>query len=626
MLERCPERESEGWWSVEGWRRIAWLVLTGLLLTGWPVAAQVKWGLLTTHLSGTVSPGYSADYGNETASDHTWALAGAGTMTGSYFSPNFLSFNASYYLNQSRANSDFQSISNASGFSLGTSIFGGSRFPGSINYTRAYNSEGNYAVPGLPSYVTHGDSGTFGINWGENLPHVPSFSAGFQQGNSQYSVYGTSDEGQNDFRSLNLHSSYQLDGFSMGSYYTTGTSHSLIPEVETAAGPTETHATDGGEGFNVTHALPLNGSISGAYSRSQFDSSYLGMTSSGTVDLYTGMATVHPTQKLSFTANTEYSDNLSGQLLQSIVAAGGVIPGTATNQTSNSLDVMGTATYSPMLRLQTSVFGEVRTQTFLGESYGVRSYGGSATYMQNVLEGTLSGSLTVTENVNDQNGQGTLGFSANGNYARVIDGWHVTGSFGYAQNVQTLLVTYMNSFYNYAGNARRAWGKFNISAGAGAARTGLTGQAGATSSSESYNGSVGYGIWLNANGSYARANGQAISTGGGLTTIPIPSPILPSSLIALYGGTSYSVGVSSTPVKKLVLTAAYARSNSNIASDGVSSANANEQFNTLIQYQTRKLYYTSGYARLQQGFSETGLAPQTVSSYYFGISRWFNFF
>lgn len=610
---------------MQSWRRVAGVVQAGILLLGWPAAAQVKWGALSTHLSGTVSPGYSAEYGNETQSDHNWAIAGVGTLTGSYYNPNFLSFNASYYLNQSRANSDFQSISNASGVNLSTSIFGGSRFPGSVSYSKAYNSEGNYAIPGLPNYVTHGNSSTFGINWNENLPNVPSFSAGYQQGTSDYTVYGLSDEGQNQFHSINLHSSYQVDGFNLGAYYLDGGSHSLIPSLVSAAAPTETHSTDSGEGINASHTLPFSGTIAGGVNRTEFNTNYLGLTSSGTIDLYTGMATVHPTQKVALTVNTEYSDNLSGQLLQSIVAAGGVATGIATNQGSNSLDVMGTATYAPMTRLQTSLYGEVRTQTFLGQSYGVHSYGGSVTYMQNLLDGTLNGSLTVMDNIDDQTGQGTLGFSANGNYTRVIDGWHVNGNFGYAQNVQTLLVTYMNSFYNYSANLRRAWGRFNMSAGAGASRTGLTEVAGTTSTSESYSASVGYGQWINANGSYAKASGQALTTGSGLSNLPVP-PVIPSSLLALYGGTSYSMGVSSTPVKKLILTAAYARSNTNITSDGASSANENQQFNTLIQYQTRKLYYTSGYARLEQGFSGLGNEPQIVSSYYVGISRWFNFF
>jgi hypothetical protein len=45
-----------------------------------------------------------------------------------------------------------------------------------------------------------------------------------------------------------------------------------------------------------------------------------------------------------------------------------------------------------------------------------------------------------------------------------------------------------------------------------------------------------------------------------------------------------------------------------------------------MQYQFRKMYFTGGYAQLSQGFSVSGIAPSTVSSFYIGVSRWFNFF
>jgi hypothetical protein len=79
-------------------------------------------------------------------------------------------------------------------------------------------------------------------------------------------------------------------------------------------------------------------------------------------------------------------------------------------------------------------------------------------------------------------------------------------------------------------------------------------------------------------------------------------------------------------VRKLVLTAAYAKSSSDTSSNGVMSTNENNQFNTLIQYQVRKLSFISGFSRLEQGFSQSGSEPEVVSSYYIGVSRWFNFF
>jgi hypothetical protein len=133
-------------------------------------------------------------------------------------------------------------------------------------------------------------------------------------------------------------------------------------------------------------------------------------------------------------------------------------------------------------------------------------------------------------------------------------------------------------------------------------------------------------MWLTATGSYSKASGQALATGGGLVPVPVPSPTLPSSLVSLFGGDSYSFGLSSTPVKNLILTAAYAKSNSNTTSSGVASMNENDEYNALIQYQYRKLSFNSGYSRLGQGFSGSGTAPEVISSFYIGVSRWFNFF
>ncbi len=58
----------------------------------------------------------------------------------------------------------------------------------------------------------------------------------------------------------------------------------------------------------------------------------------------------------------------------------------------------------------------------------------------------------------------------------------------------------------------------------------------------------------------------------------------------------------------------------------VNSASNNNQFNTLIQYQVRKITFVSGYARLQQGFASSSTQPEIISSYYMGLSRWFNIF
>lgn len=605
--------------------RVAALVLAGLLLAR-PAAGQLQFGDFSTDLNATLSAGYTGDYGNLTQSTHGWTLGGAGNFSGYYYNPNFVSFNVSPYLNQSRADSNYQSISDASGVNFSSSIFGGSHFPGSITYSKSYNSEGTYAIPGLANLATHGDSDIFGINWSANLPDAPSVAVGFQMGNSQYSVYGTNDEGDSAFHSFNIHSGYTVLGFHLGAYYDTGASHSLFPQITDVQQETQTHSDSSGYGFNLEHALPLHGSFFAGVNRTDVDSNYLGYNYSGTIDTLDTSVAAQPTNKLHLSANADYSDNLTGQLFQSLIAAGGVVPGSNANQESHSMDVTSMASYAFLPNLQASAFGERRIQYFLGEDYSGNSYGGSVNYGHGLAGGTFNGAFTISDNTVDNTHVNALGLSTTVNYSRRIFGWTVTGSYGYAQNVQTLLVTYMSSFYNYSGNVRRRWGNLTFSAGVSGGRTVLSALPGTRNDSQSYNSSFGYGRWITLTGSYSKSDGNALQTAAGLMPVPIPSPILPESLLVLYGGRSYAVGLGSSPAKHLTISASYGHANSNFFVYPIVSANLNDEFNTIIQYQFRKMYLTGGFSRLEQGFSASGLPPQMISSFYIGVSRWFNFF
>jgi hypothetical protein len=294
------------------------------LLVGLPIAAQLQVGETSSRLSGIISPGYTADFSNVSGSDHSWTIGGTLNYSGSFHNPNFLSFDASLFLNQSRANSDYQSISNASGGTGSATFFGGSHFPGTISYSKAYNAEGNYAVPGIANYVTHGNNDSFNVNWNENLPDAPSFSVGFQKGASKYSVYGTDDQGTTGYHSLSLHSGYTLAGFSMGGYYSDGTGDSLIPEVISGAADTDSKSNNSNYGFNLTHKLPLHGAASAAMAHSAWDSSYEGTSSTGSIDLFNAAASLHPFTKVAFSGSASYSDNLAGQLVEAVIASGGV--------------------------------------------------------------------------------------------------------------------------------------------------------------------------------------------------------------------------------------------------------------------------------------------------------------
>ncbi len=598
-----------------------------LLLLARPASAQIQAGDLNMNLTGVVSGGYSADYGNQTPSDHSLNFGGTASLAGYFYDPNFLTFTLSPYLNQSRADSNYQSISSASGVNFSSGIFSGSNYPGSINYSRAYNSQGSFAIPGLPSYTTHGNSDSFGINWSENVPDLPSVSVGFQRGSSDYSIYGANDQGNSTFNSFNVHSGYLLDGFSMGAFYQYGNSHSLIPQLFTSSDQPVTTDTDTNAfGFNISHVLPMRGGWSANFTRSSFNNEDQGYSFNGTVDTINTNAGIQPTNKLHLSAGLSYSDNLGGTLYEAATSSGGVVFPTNTNEKSDSLDVLGVASYAFLPNLQALGEVERRDQTFLGESVGATTAGGSILYTRPLLGGSFNVSTTVNDTKLDTMNVNTVGVMATVNYSRRIEKWYFAGAFSYAQNAQTLLVTYTTGYYNYSGNVRRRFKTVYWSASAAGSRTALTQVSGTESRSQSYSTGLNFGRWASITGSYAMSNGNAVQTGAGLVTTPVPTPLLPSSLIVLYGGKSYAFGLGASPVRRLTIGASFSKSNSDTGGDTQASWNKNVQFNGYFQYQFRKVYLTGGYAKLSQSFSASTLPPANVSSYYLGVSRWFKLF
>ncbi len=602
---------------------LAWVLVLAL-----PAAGQLEVGKnLSMDLNGSLGVGYSDDYANLFSSSHSLVGSGSGTLSGSYYNPNFLSFNVSPYYGQSRANSNYQSVFDSSGVNASTSIFSGSHFPGSISYAKSYNSEGNFGVPGVADYTTRGNNDTLGISWSETLPDKPTLTATFQRGSSDYSVFGADQNGSSTFDSLTLHSGYLIDHFGLGAFYDRGGSQSLIPQLlESGEQPETVHASNSGYGFNVTHPLPLRGGASAAFTHSEFDTNLEGSSVNGDVDLIMLNAGIQPTNKLHLTVGANYSDSLSGQLYESIVQAGGIAPAQDLNQGSHSLDMIGTAGYAITKGLQSEVDVERREQRFLGESYGSNGYSGSLFYTTGFLGGNYNAAVMVRDTTLDSTSQNSLGFSVNTNYTRRINDWVVSGAFGYAQNVQTLLITYMSSFYNYSGNIRHRWGLFTWSAGAGAGRTGLTEQGATQNTNQSYTTSFGYSHFITLTGTYSKSSGNGIETASGIVQNPVLVPVLTPGSAILFAGNTYSVGLGSNPAKKFTIGASYARANNNNLFDSVASTSSTIQYNAILQYQFRKVYMTGGYTRLQQGFSTSTTGPAVVSSFYVGVSRWFNFF
>jgi hypothetical protein len=225
--------------------------------------------------------------------------------------------------------------------------------------------------------------------------------------------------------------------------------------------------------------------------------------------------------------------------------------------------------------------------------------------------------------VDSSNGQGNnaRGFIGTVNFFRRLGRWQTSGAFSYAQNVQTLLVTYTTSYYNYNANLhRRLVGGLTWTAAFNGTHSGLNHIEGTNSHSESYSTSLSMRR-VSVNGLYTKSNGVSLLGAGGLVGPP-PTPGLNDFIF--FGGTSYGGGFSVTPIRRLVFAGSFSRSiSTTIAS--TTSHNNTEIFNAQLQYHLRRIGLQAGYTQFTQGISAVG-TPAKTNSFFVGMTRWFDFF
>lgn len=599
--------------------------LSLLLARGLPAGAQAQVGDdVLLNLNGNLGTGYSASYGTGFPSGHGFTYGGNADLSGSYYDPKFLSFHLNPYVNQSRENSNFQSITTTSGLNAGANIFSGSHFPGWVNFNENYNGTGNFAVPGLPNYVTHGNSRSFGIGWSELIPAKPAITASYQQGSSEYSVFGTNNTSDVHYRNFATTISHNIDGFQLNGNFHYTKNHSTFPQLFASEPPQKFDTDTNSFGAGVSHKLLWNGSASAHYNQSDYGYQGSFARNSGSVRSVDGFASLNPTSKLSIDANTYYTDNLLGTLYQTIASAGGgvfITPGSSTS----SFSVASTGVYTVNESLRLIGRADHRQQTFAGGSYGGNSYGGVVTYFHFLWGGRFNATQTVSENLQSYNHQSSLGFNSSAGYSRSIGRWNAAGTLSYYQNQQTILVTYSSSGYSYNVTLGRRLGwKAYANLSAGGSHSFYDNQSQGGYSSESYTASLTC-KYIGASASYGKSNGTGILTAGGVVPTPLPNPI-PLTPLLLFAGESYSYSLGGSPVRNLTFTANYTHIHGLTFEQTSTSKNFSELASAYLQYRFRKLYLYAGYSRIQQGFSESGVLPATANSYYAGISRWFHFF
>jgi hypothetical protein len=608
-------------------RYAGWLLVLALAQGA---RAQVQVGDdLRMNLNGLLTAGYTGAYGDQVSSNHSLDLGGNLNLAGSYYNPNFLSFSVDPYYNQSRANSNFQSLTDSSGVNANVNLFTGSRFPAFASYNYADNSTGVLGLAGTPNFTTVGTTQAFGLGWSALLQNWPTFAISYSQGTGNGNVYGTNQEANTSTRTLNLRSTYEFAGWRLSGQYQYLKIDSTIPTfLSGGQGNTFSDSSGNNIGLGAIHNLPWHGSVGLTFSHSNYSGNF-GSTleqQNGVTDYTTNMETINtsfrPTEKLGLFVNQAYTDNLNGFIYQTVANSGGGVPLEQFNSTSNSSTLSGGANYN----FTKSLYGQAQItyfdQRYFGQSFQGSYVSGTLGYGKRIWDTfTFSGSVIESSNKFANN---SLGFIGNLNGFHRLGLWELSGGFSYAQNVQTLLVTYTTSYYNYNANLHRRLGRGMQWTGAfTGSHTGFSQQVGTVNSSEGASTSLSLRR-VDVTGNYVKSRGQALLTSTGIQ--PITTPGLPPIGIIVYNGESYGAGITVTPIPRLFISGTYSHATSDTLNSSVASNNRTDVFYGQFQYRLRKISLLGGYTKFTQGISASGLPAGSQYSYFIGVTRSFNFF
>jgi hypothetical protein len=420
-----------------------------------------------------------------------------------------------------------------------------------------------------------------------------------------------------------------LAGFNLTGGYHYDKFHAVTPGFLTGEStPSASDSSGNSFNFGVGHSLPLNGGFSTGFSRSDVSSGYSSGSYNATIDTISSGVGFQPIRNFNVGANAQYTNNLGGTLYQSILSAGGIVPPELLRYSTHSLDINSNASYViPSLHLTFGVNADRRQQTALGASIASNTFNETATYGNDFLGGFINETVGVTQtSVDTVDSPSTLGFFDSLSYTHRIQRWNLSGSFNYSRNTQTVLIGYTTSGYGYSGAIGRRIGTYSHwSLNASGSKSNFNNINGSGSFSQGY--STGLSLKrVSFSGSYSRVSGTSIITPTGLTEVTVPLPIFSPAQVILFGGKSYSFSAATTPVRGLTLSASYSKMRSNTTGTTAFSQNSNNQVSTMLQYKLRQLWITGGYLKLVQGFSITNGPPTSSSSFFIGISRWFNFF
>jgi hypothetical protein len=603
-----------------------WLAAVGLLwvLCG-GAAAQVAIGDLHATANGQLASVYAGDFGNLESNGHSLGFAGTGTITGDYYNPNFLSFSLLPYYGRSQDNSDSQSITNASGYSGTLHLFAGSHFPGFVSANQTWNSSGTFGIPDTAGLTTKNNNHGLNVGWSELIPDLPTVSISYGDNSGKSSLLGSDTATNFTTHNFNVGSTYTLAGFYLNGGFIHLNNDTDINGLENG----ESESTNGSSNqyrLSAQRGIPYNNSrFSLGLNRSSYSSDdSLGGQSYGTTDNATANLNIRfPRLPVNFTAT--YSDNLLGSFEQQLISSGEAPIASIVSPESHSLSLEASTYYNVLPRLVVGGYAERTEQYYAGQNFGLTQLGLNVNYnFFKKLKGLLFNAGLV-ESANQQ-GNTRIGAIGNVSYDRYFGKWEIGAFVRYDQDVETLLVMYTTSSFNYGASIKHEmkhdmrWvGIFNST------KSAFEQVPGDGNHAESFTTMV-ISPRVTVSGNFTKSSGMSILTATGLVATPVPASMLSPDNSIVYNGSSYGGSFAVNPVKHMVVSTSWSRALSNTVSPLLLSNNGSTNYYGLATYQYRKLLFSAGCTKFNQSISSSSTLPSMLTSYSFGISRWFKGF
>lgn len=610
------------------------LIATLLLLV--PAAlAQLQVGENTTlKMNGIASLGWNSVY--DGIDTNSLAYGFSGNLSGDYYDERFLNWSVNPFINQSRLNSNYNSTSTASGVTAQANLLNNSRTPMQFTYAFDRNSEGTFNVPGSTgSYQTVGNGQAIGVTAAYLPEDWPSIQASFNRSGSSYEVIGNPGGGSGHSTAFGLSSGYDLWGTNLFGLFSMVFNNTDTPRFDE---PGATLKTDGNQNnlqFGASRRLTNWSSGSVSVGRSHLNANYEGEQVKATYDNVSALLSAQPMKRLSLNFHTNYSSNLSAQFLSNILTGANGLAAPNESQglsfTSSFLTYGLTSGYTIARNLTATGYinRQVQGQQGLPDTTST-TMGTGLVWSHKILGGSLGAAygvgytFTPIRLANQQtHDQSFVGQNASASYTRRVMGFSASASGSYGHSLTTLLVGYTQTNYSANVSLSRSVAYWTVTGSASYNKAKVDTLSATDSSAQSYNLSLSHRR-LALSGHYSLSHGSGLQVGNNIVPNPVPGP-LPEFLI-LFDGRAYGGGISYTPRRRWTMSGSYSRLSYDSKSIVSASNNMSEQFYFTTQYNFRQMWLNAGFSHVSQGFGTGTVAPTTINTAFFGVSRRFDFF